>query len=112
MYCNYRVPGIRTGLIYLTGPAWDTHNYFAFYCGPPNLDKLPAEHSQLLEVMLQNTEYNSAPGAITKFSSTRNFHVLRCPNNKEKLRKASGFVGFFWVKLKPVTLAMKRRTTL
>ncbi|GBN67654.1 hypothetical protein AVEN_134981-1 [Araneus ventricosus] len=62
MYWNYRVPGIRIGLIYLTGPALDTHIYFAYYCGPSNLDKLPAEHFQLFEVMLKNTGYNSAPG--------------------------------------------------
>ncbi|GBM16246.1 hypothetical protein AVEN_195360-1 [Araneus ventricosus] len=62
MYWNYRVPGIRIGFIYLTGPALDIPIYFAFYCGPSNLDKLPAEHFQLFEVMLQDTGYNSAPG--------------------------------------------------
>ncbi|GBN50241.1 hypothetical protein AVEN_49572-1 [Araneus ventricosus] len=59
--CEYIVL-YRIGVIYLTGPALDTHIYFAFYCVPPNLDKLPTEHFQLFEVMLQNTGNNSAPG--------------------------------------------------
>ncbi|GBM43880.1 hypothetical protein AVEN_174448-1 [Araneus ventricosus] len=75
MYWNYTVPGIRIGLIYLTGLALDTQIYFAFYCGPPNLDKLPAQHFQLFEVMLHNTGYNSAPGTSMRSLALDIFNV-------------------------------------
>ncbi|GBM95527.1 hypothetical protein AVEN_44998-1 [Araneus ventricosus] len=54
-------------------PNWTsfgTHIYSAFCCGPPNLDKLPAEHFQLFEVMLQNTGYNSASGGVVEMEHT------------------------------------------
>ncbi|GBO07337.1 hypothetical protein AVEN_125918-1, partial [Araneus ventricosus] len=74
MYWNYRVPGIRIGEFVnstsplksqcLTSKVIDRIVNFEFYCGPPNLDKLPVEYFQLFEAMVRNTWYNSAPGRL------------------------------------------------